>query len=119
MKVDLRTQLDVFIETEIEDNKERIIDNENIDLGDIDSIYSINIYYIINYLAYLSDVSECQGTSNEFINILRLLLLIPSDPIYGKRMWKIINSTINQILLLSSEKLDCDIVNIEEIKVFL
>lgn len=46
MKVDLRTQLDVFIETEIEDNKERIIDNENIDLGDIDSIYSITIYVV-------------------------------------------------------------------------
>lgn len=46
MKVDLRTQLDVFIETEMEDNKERIIDNENIDLGDIDSIYSITIYVV-------------------------------------------------------------------------
>lgn len=44
MKVDIRTQLDVFLETEIEDNKERIIDNENVDLGDIDSIYSIFIY---------------------------------------------------------------------------
>lgn len=53
MKVDIRTQLDVFLETEIEDNKERIIDNENVDLGDIDSIYSIFIYlyiYIPNYI---------------------------------------------------------------------
>lgn len=67
----------------------------------------------------MSDISEYYGYSEHFINILRSLLLIPSDPIYGNKMWSIVSSHINQIFSLSYKEMECSVVNIEDIKVII